>query len=127
MNAAIEDGKSDQLGIVVMDELHMLDDENRGYLIELTITKLLCLQQGIQLIGMSATLSSPRLIADWLGAKFYVSECRPVPIDEHLVYENVIPRCKCKAILPNCESAQLQLLYPETSGCSRHNREISAS
>jgi thymidine kinase len=27
VNAAIEDGKSDQLGIVVMDELHMLDDE----------------------------------------------------------------------------------------------------
>jgi replicative superfamily II helicase len=47
VNATIEDGKSDQLGIIVMDELHMLDDENRGYLIELMITKLLCLQRGI--------------------------------------------------------------------------------
>jgi replicative superfamily II helicase len=45
VNAAIEDGKSDQLGIVIMDELHMLDDEEaRGYLIKLTFTKLLCLQ-----------------------------------------------------------------------------------
>jgi superfamily II helicase len=47
VNATIEDDKSDQLGIIVMDELHMLDDENRGYLIKLMIKKLLCLQRGI--------------------------------------------------------------------------------
>lgn len=35
----------------------MLDDESRGYLMELMITKLLLLQQDIQIIGMSATLS----------------------------------------------------------------------
>lgn len=35
----------------------MLDDEGRGYLMELMITKLLLLQQEIQIIGMSATLS----------------------------------------------------------------------
>ena len=90
VNAALEDGKIDQLGIVVLDEMHMLDDENRGYLIELMITKLLCLQKGLQLVGMSATLSNPQLIADWLGAKFYVSKYRPVPVQEHLVYENSI-------------------------------------
>ena len=90
VNTALEDGKIDQLGIVVLDEMHMLDDENRGYLIELMVTKLLCLQQGVQLIGMSATLSNPQLIADWLGAKFYVSKYRPVPVQEYLVYENSI-------------------------------------
>jgi replicative superfamily II helicase len=35
----------------------MIDEENRGYIMELMITKLLILQQDIQLIGMSATLS----------------------------------------------------------------------
>jgi DNA polymerase theta len=43
--------------VVVLDELHMLDDEHRGYLLELMVTKLLLLQQDIQVIGMSATLS----------------------------------------------------------------------
>ena len=90
VNTALENGKIDQLGIVVLDEMHMLDDENRGYLIELMMTKLLCLQQDVQLIGMSATLSNPQRIADWLGAKFYVSKYRPVPVQEHLVYENSI-------------------------------------
>jgi superfamily II helicase len=42
---------------VVLDELHMLDDEHRGYLLELMVTKLLLLQQDIQIVGMSATLS----------------------------------------------------------------------
>ena len=57
VNTAIEDGRVDDLAIVVLDELHMIDEENRGYIMELMITKLLVLQQDIQLVGMSATLS----------------------------------------------------------------------
>ena len=90
VNTAIEEGKIDQLGILVLDELHMLDDEGRGYIMELMATKLLCVQHGIQIVGMSATLSNPKLLADWLQAKFYVSKYRPVPIEEHLVYDNAI-------------------------------------
>lgn len=57
MNAAIHESTIDHLGIVVMDELHMLDDHHRGYLLELMATKLLSLQQDIQIVGLSATLS----------------------------------------------------------------------
>lgn len=57
INTAIEECTINDLGVVVLDELHMLDDENRGYLIELMITKLLLLRQDIQIVGMSATLS----------------------------------------------------------------------
>lgn len=57
INTAIEECSIGDLGVVVLDELHMLDDENRGYLLELMVTKLLLLQQDIQIIGMSATLS----------------------------------------------------------------------
>lgn len=42
---------------MVLDELHMLDDEHRGYILELMVTKLLLLRQDIQIVGMSATLS----------------------------------------------------------------------
>lgn len=41
---------------MVLDELHMVDDDHRGYLLELIATKLLGLDQPIQIIGMSATL-----------------------------------------------------------------------
>lgn len=57
INSAIEECSIGDLGVVVLDELHMLDDEHRGYLLELMVTKLLLLQQDIQIIGMSATLS----------------------------------------------------------------------
>lgn len=57
MNTAIEECTIGNLGVVVLDELHMLDDEHRGYLMELMVTKLLLLQQNIQIIGMSATFS----------------------------------------------------------------------
>ena len=90
VNTAIEDGKIDQLGVVVIDELHMLDDESRGYIMELMMTKLISLQHGIQIVGMSATLSNPQRLASWLEAKFYVSTYRPIPVEEFLVYENAI-------------------------------------
>ena len=32
MNSALEDGSIGDLGIVVFDELHMLDEEHRGFL-----------------------------------------------------------------------------------------------
>lgn len=63
INSAIEECSIGDLGVVVLDELHMLDDEHRGYLLELMVTKLLLLQQDIQIVGMSATLSVRLLIA----------------------------------------------------------------
>jgi replicative superfamily II helicase len=56
VNTAIDDCSIGSLKVVVMDEIHMVDDDYRGYLIELMATKLLCLQDSVQLIGMSATL-----------------------------------------------------------------------
>ncbi|KAJ5788707.1 Helicase C-terminal [Penicillium paradoxum] len=90
INTAIEECSIGDLGAVVLDELHMLDDEHRGYLLELMVTKLLLLQQDIQIIGMSATLSNTEMLAQWMNAKFFISTYKPIPIDEYLVYENGI-------------------------------------
>ncbi len=48
---------------IVLDELHMVDDDRRGYLLELMTTKLLSLGQDLQVIAMSATLPVGRLQA----------------------------------------------------------------
>ncbi|KAJ5245905.1 Helicase C-terminal [Penicillium chermesinum] len=90
INTAIEDCSIGNLGVVVLDELHMLDDEHRGYLLELMVTKLLLLQQNIQIVGMSATLSNTEMLAQWMHAKFFISTYKPVPVDEYLVYEDAI-------------------------------------
>lgn len=53
----MEDGSITKLGIVVIDELHMLDEDLRGYVLELMATKLLSLERDVQIVGMSATLN----------------------------------------------------------------------
>ncbi|PMD31140.1 P-loop containing nucleoside triphosphate hydrolase protein [Hyaloscypha variabilis F] len=91
VNIAIDDLSIGTLGVVVMDEMHMIDDESRGYILELMATKLLSLEQWVQIIGMSATLNNAELLARWLdNAKFYVSRYRPVPVEEHLVFDNAV-------------------------------------
>lgn len=37
---------------------HMIDDGSRGYILELMATKLLCLDEQVQVVGMSATLNA---------------------------------------------------------------------
>ncbi|KAF7530020.1 hypothetical protein PCG10_004995 [Penicillium crustosum] len=114
INSAIEECNIGDLGVVVLDELHMLDDEHRGYLLELMVTKLLLLQQDIQIVGMSATLSNTEMLAQWMNAKFYISTYRPIPIDEYLVYEN--------GIYPAATSRQLfQTASKLTAAASLHD------
>ncbi|ERS99860.1 hypothetical protein HMPREF1624_03225 [Sporothrix schenckii ATCC 58251] len=90
INTSIDDCTIGDLKVVVLDELHMVDDAHRGYLLELLATKLLCLEHSVQIVGMSATLNNIELLAQWLGAFSYQTKYRPVPIEEHLVYDGCI-------------------------------------
>ncbi|CAK7266939.1 hypothetical protein SEPCBS57363_002346 [Sporothrix epigloea] len=90
INTAVEDCTIGNLKVVVLDELHMIDDSHRGYLLELLATKLMCLEHAVQVVGMSATLANIDLLARWLGAFSYQTRYRPVPIEEHIVYDGCI-------------------------------------
>ncbi|KAI8965957.1 P-loop containing nucleoside triphosphate hydrolase protein [Daldinia sp. FL1419] len=90
LNAAIDDCSIIKLRAVVLDELHMVDDDHRGYLMELVATKLLSLEHEVQIIGMSATLQNIGLLSRWLNAHIYSTFYRPIPIEEYLVHEGKI-------------------------------------
>lgn len=84
VNTAIESCAINDLGVVVLDELHMINDDHRGYLMELMASKILVLERPVQLVGMSATLTvwSDRFAAmPWLTRKEYrgvgeMAECQ---------------------------------------------------
>ncbi len=88
VNRLVEEGKlTSDLVLVVVDELHLIGDPHRGYLLELLLTKLLLLSgenpdDKIQIVGMSATLSNLPVLARWLQAAIYTSEFRPIPLTE---------------------------------------------
>ena len=55
-----------ELGCVIFDEIHMINDENRGHVWEQTI---MMLPRHIQMIGLSATLDDPEKFACWLETR----------------------------------------------------------
>lgn len=75
-----------RLSAVTVDELHMVGDAQRGYLLELMLTKLRYLRTSIQIIGMSATISKVEVVAEWLRARLYITQYRPVPLLEYFVH-----------------------------------------
>ncbi|KIV89160.1 hypothetical protein PV10_08751 [Exophiala mesophila] len=116
VNSAIENGKYGDIGAVGLDELHMLNDEHRGYIMELLATKLLALDAEVQIVGMSATLPNLQLVATWLKAKFYVAKYRPIPIEEHLVYENgIYPTANAKQFLLTASQLSAGMLTPSSN------------
>nr|XP_016797221.2 DNA polymerase theta isoform X6 [Pan troglodytes] len=105
INRLIEENKMDLLGMVVVDELHMLGDSHRGYLLELLLTKICyitrksascqadlasSLSNAVQIVGMSATLPNLELVASWLNAELYHTDFRPVPLLESVKVGNSI-------------------------------------
>lgn len=54
------------LGCVVFDEIHMINDESRGHVWEQCI---MMLPPQIQMIGLSATLDDPEKFAQWLETR----------------------------------------------------------
>ena len=74
------------IGLVVVDEIHLLTSENRGPTLEVTLTRLRELLD-FQLLGLSATISNASEMADWLDAKLVSSDYRPVEL-KHGVYWN---------------------------------------
>ncbi|MEM4472290.1 MAG: DEAD/DEAH box helicase [Archaeoglobaceae archaeon] len=75
---------------LVIDEIHMLDSEDRGHLLEVFITKMRRLKPDIWILGLSATAPNVSEIADWLGASFVQSDWRPVPLFYGVFCENVL-------------------------------------
>jgi ATP-dependent RNA helicase HelY len=78
------------LGYVIMDEVHYLADRFRGAVWEEVI---LHLPKDVKLVSLSATVSNAEEFGAWLdevrgSTEIIVSEKRPVPLNQHVLFGN---------------------------------------
>ncbi|MFB0562509.1 MAG: DUF5814 domain-containing protein [Candidatus Lokiarchaeia archaeon] len=70
---------------IIIDEIQMLADEERGSELDGIIIRLRDLYPDAQIICLSATVSNAEELAENLGLKPVISNNRPVPLERHLV------------------------------------------
>lgn len=70
------------VGLVVIDEIHLLNDPSRGPTLEILITLLRELISGLQILGLSATIGNPKELANWLDAELIIDDWRPVRLKQ---------------------------------------------
>jgi helicase len=75
-----------KVGTVVIDEVHMLEDEERGHRLDGLISRLRACAPGAQFIFLSATVGNPKEVARRLNARLVEYEHRPVPLERHLIF-----------------------------------------
>ncbi len=78
------------LGVVILDEVHLLGDESRGPTLEMVITKIRDVNDSVQIIALSATVGNSEDIAKWLNAIHIYSEFRPVPLKLGVYYDDTL-------------------------------------
>lgn len=84
----------DNLGLVVADEIHLLNDETRGPTLEILLSIFKTKFNRVRIIGLSATISNAKEIAKWLNADLVEDSWRPVELQHHILFENDLIRYK---------------------------------
>uniref|UniRef100_A0A182PQA8 DNA polymerase theta n=1 Tax=Anopheles epiroticus TaxID=199890 RepID=A0A182PQA8_9DIPT len=102
VNRLLEQGTLTTLGLVVVDEAHLISDPGRGYILELLLTKIRFVatrcEHRVQIVCMSATLPNMDLLARWLEADLYHTDFRPIALVEMLKVGNTIYSAAGEAI-----------------------------
>ncbi|MGB9930363.1 ATP-dependent DNA helicase [Haloarcula amylolytica] len=76
----------EDLTCVVTDEVHLVDDGERGPTLEVTLAKLRRLNPDLQTVALSATIGNAEALATWLDAGLVDSDWRPIDLQKGVHY-----------------------------------------
>jgi helicase len=72
----------DEVSLVVADEVHLLNEAERGPTLEVVLARLMQVNPDMQILALSATINNVDEIAQWLKAGYITTEWRPVTLKE---------------------------------------------
>ncbi|MEM2906458.1 MAG: DEAD/DEAH box helicase, partial [Candidatus Odinarchaeota archaeon] len=100
-----------EISIIVVDEIHIINDASRGVTLEIIIAKLRRVAPQAKILGLSATISNSNEIANWLNARLVESDWRPVKLKEGvLLYDTITFNTgECKSLNNVYEDSLLDL------------------
>ena len=79
-----------ELTVVVADEVHLINDADRGPTLEVTLAKLRQVNPKAQVLALSATIKNSDVLARWLEAEHVKSDWRPVPLKEGVYHDGLV-------------------------------------
>lgn len=79
-----------EVSLAVADEIHLLNEVERGPTLEVVLARLMQLNPDIQILALSATVRNSDEIAEWLGAEAITTDWRPVKLREGILFNDEI-------------------------------------
>ncbi|MDH5482507.1 MAG: DEAD/DEAH box helicase [Candidatus Bathyarchaeota archaeon] len=80
----------DEISLIVADEVHLLNEAERGPTLEIVLARLMQINPDMQILALSATINNVEEIAGWLKADYVTMEWRPVLLKEGILLHNEI-------------------------------------
>ncbi|CAD6188317.1 unnamed protein product [Caenorhabditis auriculariae] len=132
LNRALTDAWCDKIGMVVVDELHMLFDSSRGVNLEFLLCKILYWNRTaavnpIRVVGMSATVPQIKSLGEWMNSKVFRAEFRPIDLKENVVYNDIVYNSEGEVFgeeIRRLESSRDVSLTLALEGCRRGKKQL---
>jgi helicase len=80
----------DEISLVIADEVHLLNDGERGPTLEVVLARLMQVNSDTQILALSATINNVDEIAGWLSATHITTEWRPIVLKEGVLLHDEI-------------------------------------
>ena len=80
----------DEISLIVADEVHLLNEAERGPTLEVVLARLMQVNPDAQLLALSATVKNAEEAAEWLKASSVTTEWRPVVLREGVLLQKEV-------------------------------------
>ncbi|KOB66028.1 Uncharacterized protein OBRU01_21795, partial [Operophtera brumata] len=109
VRSLIELNRLDEIGLIVVDELHLIGEKGRGGTLEILLTTVLFANR------MSATIGNLSELGQFLRASLFARQFRPVPLTERVKLGDMLHRIRWGDTVEIVPDTQLANDYSESA------------